>query len=60
MSCPKERSEFEKELELLQILSSGCDNPQVDEVITAAMHGRLFLNTFSELFYCGSAKEVAG
>lgn len=51
MSCPKERSVFEKELELLQILSSGCDNPQEDEVVTAAMHGRLFLNTFSNLFY---------
>lgn len=52
MSCPKERSAFEKELELLQILSSGCDNPQEDEVVTAAMYGKLltlFLICFIEV-----------
>lgn len=56
MSCTKARSEFEKELELLQILSSGCDKSQVDEVTRDAIHNMLFPNILPEWFYGGSAQ----
>jgi len=60
VSCPKERSELEKELELLQMLFSSCDNPWVDEVTTAAMYCKLFLNSLPGRFYCGSAQHKRG